>query len=362
MLDVGTNSELLLSDPLYLGYPSHRLGGEAYVELVDELMAAIRNKFPLAVVQFEDFLTPNAYRFLDRYRSKYLMFNADIQGTAAVALAGTYAATRLAGVEFSELRAVFLGAGSAATGIGDLFVSTLRDVGLEEMDAYRRLWYVDIKGLVVTSRGDLQPHNLPYAHDQQPCDLMTAIKTIKPHVLIGATGAGGSFTQEIIEQMAAINHKSIIFALSNPTSQAECTAEQAYTWSNGRATFASGSPFPAYQHSGSRHVPGQGNNAYVFPGIGLRVLACEATRFTDEMFLVAAKALADQVSDLDMANGTIYPGLASIRSVSLRIAVAVAEVAYAQNIAAAKKPADLEQHIEALMYTASYQAAELATQ
>jgi malate dehydrogenase (oxaloacetate-decarboxylating)(NADP+) len=354
MLDVGTNNEELLSDPLYLGYPERRIGGNAYIELVDEFVEAISDKYPKALIQFEDFLTPNAYLLLERYRDRVLCFNDDIQGTAAVALAGVYASIRISKIEFKDLRVMFLGAGSAATGIGDLFVSAFQDAGLDEESGRKRLWFCDINGLVVDSRKDLMPHNLPYAHEFEQLGLVDALRSIKPHVLIGATGAAGSFTQEVIECMSALNKRPTIFALSNPTSLAECTAEQAYEWSDGKAIFASGSPFDAVEYQGKRLKPGQGNNAYIFPGIGLGVIASEASTITDEMFLTAARALAKNVTEQDLANGTTYPPLSSIRAVSKAIAVDVAEKAYEQGHARAGKPAALAEHIESLMYQPVY--------
>lgn len=354
MFDVGTNNEELLADPLYLGYPGKRFGGDAYLELMDEFVDAVRDKYPKALIQFEDFLTPNAYKLLNRFRDKVLCFNDDIQGTAAVALAGIYASTRLTGIDFSNLRIMFLGAGSAATGIADLLVAAFQATGLDESASRQRLWFNDINGLVVASRNDLMPHNLPYAHEHEPRGFIDALKSIKPHVLIGATGAPGTFTQEVIETLSELNDRPTIFALSNPTSRAECTAEQAYEWSGGKAIFASGSPFSPVEYNGSKLIPGQGNNAYVFPGIGLGAIACEARTITDEMFLAAARTLADQVKESDLARGTLYPPLADIRPVSKAIALSVAETAFKQDVAGLKKPQDLPGYIESLIYEPEY--------
>ena len=354
MLDVGTNNEELLNDPLYLGYPHKRLEGQAYLDLVEEFVAALMDKYPDSLLQFEDFLTPNAYKLLDIYKDKILCFNDDIQGTAAVSLAGVLASSRITGRDFSDLRIMFLGAGSAATGIGDLMVSAFMDKGLSQEEAVKRLWFVDQHGIIVKSRDDLMTHNMPYAHDYEQLSFVDAIKAIKPHILIGATGAPGTFTQEVIETMSAINQRPAIFALSNPTSRAECTAEQAYEWSEGRAIFTSGSPFDAVEHKGITHQPGQGNNAYVFPGIGLGAIACQAKHIDDAMFLAAADALAHQVSQANLDAGTLYPPLSDIREVSLHIAVAVAEKAYATGLAQSKRPQDLTAHIKAMMYEPDY--------
>ncbi len=354
LLDVGTNNDDLLHDPLYLGLNQHRLTGNEYDELVDGFIHAIQEAYPKALIQFEDFLTPNAYRLLNKYRDQILCFNDDVQGTAAVALAGVLASTRISGLHISDLRIMFLGAGSAATGIADLIVYALQQEGLNELEARQRLWFVDINGLVVKNRNDLMEHNLPYAHDHDTADFASAIKQIKPQILIGATGAPGTFTHEIIELMAKLNKRPAIFALSNPTSRAECTAQQAYEWTQGRAIFTSGSPFSEVKVLGQTFKPGQGNNAYIFPGVGLGTVVSEASRITEDMFLVATKTLANQVSEKDLSVGAIYPPLNTIRSASLEIAVAVAEYAYAHNIACHSKPEDLRQIITEYMYDPRY--------
>jgi malate dehydrogenase (oxaloacetate-decarboxylating)(NADP+) len=354
MLDVGTNNAVLRNDPLYLGVTQPRLTGDDYFALVEEFVCAVQDAFPRALIQFEDFLTPNAYTLLERYRDRVLCFNDDIQGTAAVALAGVLASSRLTGIEFSDLRILFLGAGSAATGIADLLRIALRGAGLSDQEARQRLWFVDQAGLLVSGRDDLAPHNLPYAHDALCFSFLNAIGQIKPHVLIGATGSPGAFTEDSICRMAEINERPVIFALSNPTSRAECTAQQAYEWSGGRAVFVSGSPSAAVTCNGRMYRPGQGNNAYVFPGIGLGAIACRAQILTDEMFLVAARVLAEMVDDNDLAMGSLYPSLANIRKVSLTIAVAVAETAWDQGLAQEERPADIMHMIAEQMFDPEY--------
>jgi len=249
---------------------------------------------------------------------------------------------------------MFLGAGSAATGIADLMVEAFVAAGLSRDDAVSRLSFVDLHGLVVASRDDLLEHNLPYAHECAEMSFLDAVGSIRPHVLIGATGAPGTFTREVIETMAEINERPTIFALSNPTSRAECTAEQAYAWSQGRAIFASGSPFEAVEFEGRCYRSGQGNNAYVFPGVGLGAVACHATRVSEPMFLAAAHALAAEVTEARLDEGAIYPPLSSIRSVSAQIALAVAEQAYSEGLARLPRPDDLGRHIRAQMYEPSY--------
>ena len=354
MLDVGTNNEELRADPLYLGVNRPRLAGTEYHALIDEFIMAVQDAFPRALIQFEDFLTPNAFTLLNRYRERVLCFNDDIQGTAAVVLAGILASSRITGIGLTDLRILFLGAGSAATGIADLVSVALCEAGLSEAEARRRLWFVDRSGLLVEGRARLTPYNRAYAHAARNVPFIEAIREIRPQVLIGATGTPGSFTEEAIRLMAAINDQPVIFALSNPTSQAECTAVQAYEWSAGRAVFASGSPFAALTRHGRIHRPGQANNAYVFPGIGLGAIACRARSISDSMFLAAARALAAMVSDTDLASGTLYPPLTDIRRVSLAIAVAVAEQAWMEGLAQSERPVDTERMIAQQMYDPAY--------
>lgn len=358
MLDVGTNNQELLDDPLYLGYPFPRVQGAAYYELVEEFVTAVQSCFPKALIQFEDFLTPNAYRLLTTYRDRVLCFNDDIQGTAAVALAGVYASTRITGKAFKGLKIMFLGAGSAATGIADLVCEAFKTQGLSEQEARQRLWFVDVNGLVIKGRDDLMAHNLPYAHDHMPADLVSAIDAVKPDILIGATGAPGTFTREVVEHMARLNERPVIFALSNPTSRAECTAEQAYKWSEGRVVFASGSPFEPVAYGADVHRPAQGNNAYIFPGIGLGVTISGARRISEEMFLAAAEALAGEVTDDDISQGAIYPRLSCIRDVSSEIALKVAQKAREQGLADNLDVAAYADAISGYMYDPAYRSTE----
>lgn len=354
VLDVGTNTKSILDDPLYIGYPHERLLGEEYFSLVDEFITAVQNRFPQALIQFEDFQTANAHILLNTYAEKVLCFNDDIQGTAAVALAGVIASGRITGIPFRDLRIMFLGAGSASTGIAGLMVKAFAEEGIDNKEAHGRLWFIDGKGLVVTSRTDLADHKLPFAHDYPNMGLMEAIANIKPHVLIGATGTGGSFSREVIELMSEINPRPVIFALSNPTERAECTALQAYEWSNGNAVFASGSPFKPIEFADRFFTPGQGNNAYIFPGLGLGVLASQAKLIPDDLFLTAAKTLASIVSQDSIDKGSLYPSLKEIRRISVDIAIAVAEKIYAAGLAQNEKPADLRQTIANMMYDPTY--------
>ena len=356
-LDVGTDNERLWRDPLYIGIRQPRLRGEAYDALVDEFMTAAQEVFPNVLVQFEDFANVNAFRLLNRYRDRLCTFNDDIQGTGGVALAGLVSALRLTGGRLPDQTVLFLGAGEAAVGIAGLIVAGMVAEGLPEEEARARCWLVDSRGLVVKSRTDLAPHKQPYAHDHAPLpDFLAAVEALRPTAIIGVSGQPGTFSQPVLAAMARLNERPIVFALSNPTSKAECTAEQAYTWTEGRAIFASGSPFAPVTVGGRTHVPGQGNNAYVFPGVGLGVIACGARLVTDEMFFAAARALAGQVSEEDLAQGLIYPPLTEIREVSAAIAAAVAGVAYRQGLATRPEPEDLLAFIEAQMYEPRYES------
>jgi malate dehydrogenase (oxaloacetate-decarboxylating)(NADP+) len=355
MLDVGTNNKTLLDDPLYLGLHQPRITGERYDALVDEFITAVTQAFPKALVQFEDFANHNAFRYLNKYRDNVRMFNDDIQGTASVALAGIYSALRITGGKLRDQRLLFFGAGEAGTGVGELMVSALIAEGLTEAEARKACWFIDSKGLVVSSRTDLNHQKQRFAQDQPAMkETLEIIEAYKPTALIGASGQPGTFTQQVLEATARWNERPIVFALSNPTSKAECTAEQAYQWTNGKAVFASGSPYDPVEFKGQRFVPGQGNNAYIFPGIGLGVLATGSRLVPEEMFLTAARTLADSVSEIDLAKGRIYPSLKRIREVSLAIAVAVARVAEKQGLVTEPLPDNLESAIEALMYKPQY--------
>lgn len=354
MLDVGTNNNEYLDDPLYLGWQQPRITGDEYYSLVEEFITAVQDKYPKALVQFEDFTTDNAYKLLDIYRDKCLCFNDDIQGTASVALAGVLAYERASKTDLKDMKFMFLGAGAASTGIGELIVSAKIERGMSEADARKQLWFKDSKGLITANRTGLPSHKQAFAHEMTDLSFEDALDAHKPNVLIGATGSPGTFTQEIVEKMDSYHELPAIFALSNPTSKAECTAEQAYNWAKGRLVFCSGSPFAPVVYEGKTFIPGQGNNAYIFPGIGLGAVACELKNITDDMFLVAAQALADMISEDDLANGTMYPPLGNIRSASLKIAVAVAERAYEKGLAQAERPANLEEYIAEMIYDPSY--------
>jgi len=355
LLDVGTNNTPLHTDRLYLGLRQPRLTGAAYDEFVDEFIEATQQVFPGIVVQFEDFANHHAFTLLQKYREKICCFNDDIQGTASVTVAGIFSALRVTGKPMAEQTFMCLGAGEAATGISDLLVEAMVDGGMAEKEARRRCWLVDSKGLVVASRGDLAAHKKPYAHEHAPAaTFIDAIRALRPTAIIGVSATPNTFTQEVVETMAKLNERPIVFALSNPTSRAECTAEQAYAWSGGRALFASGSPFAPATVAGKHFVPRQGNNSYIFPGVGLGAIAGNLTQVTDRMFMAAARTLAAQVSDADLAQGSLYPPLARVREVSAFIAAAVIEEALAAGLAGIERPDDMLAYVHSQMYTPEY--------
>jgi malate dehydrogenase (oxaloacetate-decarboxylating)(NADP+) len=356
MLDVGTNNQTLRDDPLYLGLAQPRLTGAAYDELIDEFVTAAREVFPNVVIQFEDFANHNAFRLLAKYRNRICTFNDDIQGTAAVALAGLLSALRVTGGALERQRLLFLGAGEAATGIADLVVAAMVAGGADAQRARGCCWLFDSRGLVVAGRrSELAEHKLPYAHERAPqADFLAAIGSLEPTAIVGVAAKAGAFDQAVIEAMARLNPRPIVFALSNPTSKAECTAAQAYAWSGGTALFASGSPFDPVTIGTRTWVSRQGNNSYIFPGLGLGAVAVRARRITDEMFLAAAQALAEAVTTDDLEQGSLYPPLAQVREVSAQLAAAVAEVAFRQGLAGIERPPDLLAHVRSCVYDPSY--------
>lgn len=354
-LDVGTNNTELLADPFYIGLRQRRVTGEAYDALMEEFITAAHAVFPGVVIQFEDFANHNAFRLLEQYRERIPTFNDDIQGTAAVALAGIFSALRVTGGRLSEQQFLFFGAGEAAIGIADLISSAMEKDGLSADEARRRCWLFDSQGLVVKSRDKLTEHKRAYAHEHAGTDdFVTAIRTLKPTGIIGVAAVGGTFTKAVLEEMAKLNERPIVFALSNPTSQAECTAEEAYRWTAGRALFACGSPFDPVKVGGRTFVPRQGNNSYIFPGIGLGAVASGTRCITDDVFMAAAHRLAHLVSESDLEQGSLYPALSRTREVSAHIGAAVAEAAYTRKLTDQKQPDDLLKDMESRMYDPTY--------
>jgi len=355
-IDVGTDNPKLHEDPMYVGLAQKRIRGPEYDELIEEFVTAVTKLYPKVLIQWEDFGNTNAFRILHKYEKRVLSFNDDIQGTASIAIAGILGALKLNGGKLADQKILFLGAGEAGTGIGDLFTEAAMQAGLSEAEARKRCWYVDSQGLVVKGRpGKLAEHKLPYAHEGQfVATLSEAVDAIKPTILIGVSGMAKAFTKEIVTKMGAINKQPVIFALSNPTSKAECTAEEAYTWTEGRAIFASGSPFPQCTVNGKTFVPGQCNNVYIFPGVGLGVLACESTQVTNGMFLIAAQKLATLVGPEDFALGRVFPPLSKIRDVSAKVATAVVEECYREKFAQLPRPKDIEADVRARMFNPDY--------
>lgn len=356
-LDVGTNNEELKEDPLYIGLRQSRIEGEEYDAFLDEFVQSAQQIFPEAIVQFEDFGKSNAYRLLDKYRATLRCFNDDIQGTGAVALAGILTALRITDSALTAQTLLFLGAGEAGAGIADTVIAEMVRTGVLPDEAGQRCWLMDSKGLIVASRQDLEAHKVHLAHEHDPItSLSEAIHTLRPTILIGTTAQPGIFTREVIEAMGEINERPVIFALSNPTSKSECTAGQAYTWTQGRAIFASGSPFDPVQLDGHTYKPSQCNNVYVFPGLGLGVMASGATRVSDDMFLAAAHALSNAVSEETLAEGLIYPPLSKIREVSAAIAFEVARVAQSRGDSVLPDTVDLRERIRSLIYEPVYES------
>ncbi len=353
-LDVGTNNLRFRSDPRYQGRREARARGDEYFTFIEDFILAVQRHFPQALLQFEDFATPNAVAHLEKYQDRLLCFNDDIQGTAAVALAGFYATTRITHTKLSDMSFLFAGAGSAATGIAGLLTIAMQQEGLSREEALARCYCCDSKGLITKDRAELTSHAAPFAADLPPMTLEQAIAAIKPQALIGATAKGGTFTPEILQQMARLNAQPIIFALSNPTTKAECTAEEAYRHTKGKAIFASGSPFDPVIINGETRVPGQGNNAYIFPGLGLGALHGKVTRITDDLLIAAAKALADGVTASQLKSGCLYPPLSEIREVSLKIAVAVAETAAQTGLTRRSIGSNFADEVRAAMYDPRY--------
>ena len=354
-VDVGTNNESLLEDPLYLGHQHPRISGQMYKELFDEFIDAIQAIFPDAIIQFEDFSTGNAFKLLNRYRERARVFNDDIQGTASVALAGLLSALRITNQKLEDQKILFLGAGEAGIGIADMISLAMQESSLSEEQARQNNWFMDSSGLVCTSRTNLATHKLRYAHQHDPIsDFTEAIKILKPTAIIGVSGQPGKFTEEVVHLMSEINNRPIIFSLSNPTSKSECTAEEAYTWSGGTAIFASGSPFGPVKIGRKKIIPGQGNNVYIFPGVGLGLTYCHSRIVTERMFYEAAKVLSNSVTEDELANGTIYPSFLRIKEISAQIAMSITKVGIEDGLVQGHFLTRMEENIKNSMYKPDY--------
>jgi malate dehydrogenase (oxaloacetate-decarboxylating)(NADP+) len=354
-IDAGTNNEQYLHDPLYLGMSKTRPSTQELYSFVDEFVEAVQEVYPKCCIHFEDWTGVDAVHLLQRYRDKYCVYNDDVQGTAGITLAGMINATKLKGTKLKDEKYLFLGAGSAAIGLADLLCSALVAQGMPLKEAQSRVSMFDINGLLEDTRTDLVDFQKPYAHRHTPTrDFVAAIDSIKPTTIIGVSTVGGAFTQKVIEAMSHINERPVILALSNPTDKAECTPEQAYTWSNGNAIYAAGVQFPPVQVNGKKFFPGQANNFYIFPAIGMAVFATEASRVTDEMFIEAASAVADQVPPDLLKQGLLYPLQSNILETEIQTAARIAELIFDSGLASVKRPADMVAFIREHVYKPEY--------
>jgi malate dehydrogenase (oxaloacetate-decarboxylating)(NADP+) len=355
-LDAGTNNEQYLNDPLYLGLRETRPSTADLYSFVDEFVEAVQEVFPKCCIHFEDWTGVDAVHLLQRYRDHYCVYNDDVQGTAGITLAGMINATKLKGTQLKDEKYLFLGAGSAGIGLANLLCSALVAEGMTLADAQSRVHMFDINGLLESTRSDLVDFQKPYAHPHQPTkDFVAAIKSIKPTTIIGVSTIGGAFTQQVVETMAQVNERPVILALSNPTKHAECSAEQAYTWSKGRAIFAAGVQFPPVHLDDQTFLPGQANNFYIFPAVGMAIYATQAKRVSDEMFIEAAKAVADQVPDALLKQGLLYPLQANILETEIKTAIRVATLVFDSGLARVERPNDMEAFIRGHVYQPEYQ-------
>ncbi|XP_065648453.1 NADP-dependent malic enzyme [Hydra vulgaris] len=360
MIDVGTNNTKLLDDPLYIGLRQKRNNTKLYDQLIDEVIQALRQRFgPNVLIQYEDFGSHNSFRLLERYRHKMCTFNDDIQGTAAVALGGLLASLKASRMKLPDHKFLFFGAGGAACGIAQLLVKALINEGLSKEEAVKHIYMFDKDGLVTKNRsvGELTPERALFAHNVEFSNSFEhVVKHLKPTAIIGVAGSGRAFTETVCKQMLLNCDKPVIFALSNPTTHAECTAEQAINWTNGKCLFASGSPFePVTLKDGRVVYPGQGNNVYIFPGLALGVIASGSRIIPEEMFLAAAQSLSEQVTDEDIAEGRLYPPLRKIKEVSFEIALKVADIAYKQGVATMiPEPNDKRKLVRSIIYNPNY--------
>jgi len=354
-LDAGTNNEKCLNDPLYLGLKKKRPSTQELYSFVDEFVAAVQEVFPKCCIHFEDWTGVDAMHLLERYRNDYCIYNDDVQGTAGITLAGMINAVKLKGTQLKDEKFLFLGAGSAGIGLANLLCSALVEEGLTLSQAQSQVYMFDVNGLLESSRNDLYDFQQPYAHVHTPCDdLKTAIDDIKPTTLIGVSTVGGAFTQKIVQSMSRINERPIILALSNPTEHAECTAEQAYQWSEGKAIYAAGVQFPKVTYLGEEFIPGQANNFYIFPAVGMAVYATQAKRVSDQMFIEAARAVAAQVPEELLQKGMLYPPQSDILEIEIKTAARVAQLVFDSGMAQVNKPDDMEVFIREKVYKPEY--------
>jgi malate dehydrogenase (oxaloacetate-decarboxylating)(NADP+) len=356
-LDAGTSNEQYLHDPLYLGMRKTRPPTEELYSFVDEFVEAVQEVFPKCCIHFEDWTGVDAVHLLQRYRDKYCVYNDDVQGTAGITLAGMINATKLKGTKLKDERYLFLGAGSAGIGLANLLCSALVAQGMTLNDAQSRVHMFDINGLLESTRTDLVDFQKPYAHKHPPTrDFVAAIESIKPTTIIGVSTIGGAFTQKVIEAMSRINERPVVLALSNPTELAECTPERAYTWSKGKAIYAAGVQFAPVHYNGQTFLPGQANNFYIFPAVGMAIFATQAKRVTDEMFIEAGQAVADQVAPELLKQGLLYPLQSNILETEIQTAARVAKLVFDTDLARVERPADMVAFIRRHVYKPEYPA------
>ncbi len=355
LFDIGTTNEVLRADPLYLGLREPPPSATELDELVEEFVQAVQKVFPGCCIHFEDWKGTDAIRLLNRYQDKVLCYNDDIQGTASVTLAGLTTALQIIDQPLTNQRILFLGAGSAGIGIANLIAAAMQGMGLSQEAARSRISMFDVDGLLEPSRGDLSEAQKVYAHKAAPSkDLAKTIEMLKPTVLIGVSTKGGAFNQRVVEAMSRLNKRPIIFALSNPTDKAECSAEQAYAWSSGKALYAAGVQFPDVTMNGKVFHPGQANNFYIFPAIGLATYAARPRRITDQCFIIAAQASADQVGPELRAKGMLFPSQDDILETEVTTATRVAEFMFDQGLAQLERPRDIRAWIEGQLYKPQY--------
>ena len=354
-LDAGTNNSQYLNDPLYLGMRKTRPSTEDLYSFVDEFVEAVQEVFPKCCIHFEDWTGSDAVHLLERYRNKYCVYNDDVQGTAGITLAGMINAAKLKATKLKDEKYLFLGAGSAGIGLANLLCSALVVEGLTLEKAQSQVYMFDINGLLVSSREDLADFQRPYAHRHEPTqDFVDAIESIKPTTIIGVSTIGGAFTQKVVETMSRINDRPVILALSNPTEHAECTPEQAYNWSKGKAIYAAGVQFAPVHLNGQTFLPGQANNFYIFPAVGMAIFATQATRVTDEMFIEAGQAVADQVPSELLKQGLLYPLQSDILEIEIQTAARVAKLVFDAGLARVERPADMVEFIRKHVYKPEY--------
>jgi malate dehydrogenase (oxaloacetate-decarboxylating)(NADP+) len=358
-LDAGTNNEQYLHDPLYLGMRKTRPSTEELYSFVDEFVEAVQEVFPKCCIHFEDWTGTDAIHLLQRYRDNYCVYNDDVQGTAGITLAGMINAAKIKGTKLKDERYLFLGAGSAGIGLANLFCSALVAQGLSLKGAQSRVYMFDINGLLETTRKDLADFQKPYAHQHAPTrDFVAAIESIKPSTIIGVSTIGGAFNQKVVEAMTRINKRPVILALSNPTEHAECTPEQAYSWSKGKAIYAAGVQFAPVQYNGQTFLPGQANNFYIFPAVGMAIFATQAKRVTDEMFIEAGQAVADQVPPELLKQGLLYPLQSNILEIEIQTAARVGKLVFDSGLARVSRPTDMVAFIREHVYTPQYAVTE----